>query len=634
MLIRREGQRGIAVIWLSVSIVALLLLMGSALSLVLYFANLSAVQYLADAAAVGAAAELDGTLNGWLRAKRVASSIVGETHLKGVPSGTGVLRFTEGGMDPAESEEALAGSKGDWGGLRVTIERGAYWNDPASPRGLSFASFESDAPEVTKESPPSANLKFGVPVHLIANAVKVSIEIAATDGPFNFVPGITLFRGGARTSISVRDSTLDECVLPAALPACALMLQMDPTRSDRYNSDRYLSSHQCPRELTITEANPRGLDTEAFRGDGITRSESYPRLPVWEGEINLRGVPLYGALGTVTEDGQSKAATPAQVLAHIGEPGGCKRVRLGSRFSPMHDAVGPTGLFSDTYRENFTAALRALINGSPIRFWEAFGRDVGGETPELNYPFLNREPRTHELAFIWPSTLGNRRIFMARPKEHWHYTNPLCHDYGGNYKSLTAGVPANNPMAGAREVALMVVAPTNVDPATGAGAYCDFQSLFTHAEQSTAPLVAGTAPVVVGFVRAFLFDFNVSRLPEGTVNEELDRNPNIFADVVEEDIGYSEETAEWAGCSKNMAACEAASDCLSPGVPPGCTNKPCTPCGGVKDKENYFECFYTSDEALDPERCRATWDDKYCQIPGVPDRAASQSRPGMHCLPK
>lgn len=588
-----RGESGVIQIWLLGVLVAILTFAAYTVDLSRKELTVKQLQDAADAASLAASLKLDGTREGWKDAKRAAIGIIRSYDILTVGRGVQDASFSmdEGGMpDILETDPTYKDITGVVNGLTITVERGVYWASPTDPSQMEFRSLEGKVESsFLDENNQPLPILHGVPTYVVANAVRVSV------GSRGFVYALADLLGlpnsGAmeRTSVSTSDEVTEQCVVPVAIPLCQLLAELNPAVTSKYQSIKFNSAEQCPRELVATEANPTGTtvtstSTSAVTGDveanairraeGIVRSESYHRWPVRGGSRNKRGLPIGGVLGLPSVDRPASGkeeANPAEFAGFLQNPDGCVKVKLGTRFKPLMNSVGIGGLYTD-HVNSVELALRNLINSSGTSFQDAFGPRYA---PRTNYPHVRYTEE--DLKYQWPvkSAGGGSRegeLLMSPPPTSgktvtpsgeevgWWYTNPLCHDYGGNYDSTTSGIPANNPeQARAKPVTVMLIAPSLADDKTGRGAYCDFNALFTGAEQNTTAPLASTEPVVVGFVRAHLFDFNIRKYPlsRSTVNLELDQNPREFRLSPEEQQQMEKfvvEHAEWSLC-KNTPGC-------------------------------------------------------------------------------
>jgi Putative Flp pilus-assembly TadE/G-like len=670
----RYSQGGVALIWVAMCLMIILALVGIVIESSRKTTMTSEIQHASDAAAVAAAAELDGTINGWLNAKRVAVAVIQSQTIPGVTTdlSTADFVFTQGGKeDVLEDSNSLRDVTAQVGNLKVTIERGAYW--PGSGNATVFESFEGKQATQVTNATGDKNLPLHqtLPTYLLANAVQVTLEVGDVTSVFGGVVGSQVFGSMTRSSTAITDEQVEECVIPAAVPACAVMLELSPSVNNLYYTDRYRAGQQCQREFLVTEANPLGpADSGGYyheRADGMLRSGLYPRFPYSEGILNKKAIGLYGVLGVADEDAQSgEVAMNSEVIDALKS--NCVNVKVGSRFKPVENAVGPGGLYT-TRGTELTNQLRILLStatASSSTISSTFGIPGDDEKPaQLQYPYINSQGKELIRDFQTDPDKITRVNLGEPPAGASSFTNPLCHDYGG--------VEPNDRNSGVAQVKLMVIAPTATDYYSNAGAYCDFRAVFGGQQANTTAPLGRTDPVVVGFVTAYLFDFNVTHYgDEGSPDEDLDVSPVGYSlvdkDVVDRprdknndgeindkdeeiiDKGEIEKsTREFITQHKDWAVCESKPLCLPDQTPAThqCRTEPCdgkkaTPLG-IDDKLAALlaqpdECVKKPDMSA-WESCRNSTDPEGIQDYGDKfldslTEAGGPMEPKKYCLPE
>jgi Putative Flp pilus-assembly TadE/G-like len=530
------------------------------------------LQDIADAASLAAARELNGDVNGWLRAKRAGLSVIA-TNLR--QNGKAV-NVTGGADDSLESEFGISGSQGTVNGYSVVIERGVYWADTAG-KELEFNSLESDASAVTRATDASANGKktpffSNLPTFIVANAVRVKVVNPGMEFPLGKIFRLTENGTITKSSVSTSTSSIEECVIPAAIPACSLLLELDPEQKNQYDTKLYRASNQCQREVVLTEADPLGIDYGEDRREGLLRSELYPRKPYWGTVLNDRAVPIYGVLGTAGGEKSEGPATPEEVLTFVKASGGCKKVKIGSAFKPVENAVGADGIYTRKGQE-LTQVMRDIVNKGDSTFKDVFGDGTDSKytkghmgPTEYSYPHINAEGK--ELRWKWledPLTKMSLSMSLNPPEDLTDFTNPMCHDYGGSFESTTSGIPANDQNQRVKTVTLMVIAPTDKASGGTSAKYCDYAARLGGATQFSSAPEADTKPRVVGFVKAVLFDFNVLPFPTSGRVSPLDNNPKKMTPLIGDltqllpggsgGVATPTEHYEWQYC-KSLKVCK------------------------------------------------------------------------------
>lgn len=527
------------------------------------------LQKTVDAASLAGSKELDGTVQGWKNAKRAVIALL---KINSVFGSTGALPagfvLDAGTIDnvPGGEVSPYQGTEGSAGNLVVTVERGAHWQKMNLMDGeaeYEFISFEG-----SPLAPGAVPLAYGAPVYSIANAIKVSVKVKDLGVTFSKVFGRSTLGDIERSAIAVSDEQTELCVLPVGIPACALMLETDPSSSALYQITGYNPRQSCERELVITEADSQDPQQE----DGFLRSSSYPRLPYYypsepfpsvaydaddprfaalsedqQPFLNHKAVPLQGVFGI--PDSSGGVATGSDI-ARVFDPnlnGGCIKARLGQNFKPV-DIFAPDLSFlnNGAVETNLVDLINGPITAPNQHFSAVFGDPLDPSNPaKPNFPFLQSMRTTGldpyiELRSSHPFAKSTNPAFctpesgctsgwsafidlLMWPMLKGQWTNPMCHS-AGIVGADNAGSAADS--ARAKSVKVMVIASQNVD-------YCDFQNLFTYQKQTSAFPTSTTNPRVVGFLDAHLFDFNIKSLGatpkfiHGS-REIIDRNPYLW----------------------------------------------------------------------------------------------------------
>jgi hypothetical protein len=618
------------------------------------------LQSIADSAATAAAHELDGTQSGWLRAKRLAASIIKSQYLTGVGNTTGSIEviFNQGGKpDPLEDAAEFKDVGASIGKISFTIERGFYGVDQKSstPDKLTFTSLEGKSPSgITDSQGRALPLMYALPSYMLANSVEITANVTGVRKLLGrFLSSSDSFGTLARSATALSDEKLEECVVPAAIPACSLMLDLDPKESRSYYTDLYKAESQCQRETVISEANPLGPVGEGYfpdRNEGVSRSELYPAYPKYLTGYNKKALPLSGVLGVADEGAAIGSKVKNSEILDVFRRG-CINVRLGARFKPLENAVGSGGLY-EAHGDELAAQLRMQLSESARSqtFADVFGDPDNVSEHKPNYPRLRSEP--DELLIEYPFANSKlARVVLSPPSKPSNWTNPMCHDYDGS--------PPNDPRSGVKDVVLMVVSPTKVNDYSNAGSYCDFKRVFGGKQAKTTAPTGDTDPIVIGFVRAKLFDFNFTDYGvSGSPDEILDNSPSRYeiipAPEKESNSGKPPALDAVTNAARTFvtqhldwATCESKRKC-EPGEPEsaGCRKKDCSGKkseGGLKGQLS--EYLSVSDQCIKKPNIAAF--DACCNSNNLTeagtscadfmaslDEAGSAPSPKAYCLPE
>lgn len=462
-----------------------------------------------DLASLAAARELDGSAEGVARAVAAANYTVQHNSPKGAS-----ITF-----DP-DDDIAL----GFYGKIHCA-EHQPPCSDSAC-RACQDADGQQEIyhfQELCKAGDTSGSFR-GLPISAVANAVKLSATAE---------PAIVFSRiFGAESSGSVRvrsaaaaDQSPEECVFPYGVPACQLFLNPNANES-ALALDYYDAQGQCGRDLIFTESSMYDPWVWDKRGKGYVYSSFMPRQPSIRFTTdkndcgyasgttgpNCRLASLPGVLALPLAEGEDPgaAADPKQILELLESWASgksdeqCLRVPLGASLKPLDNGVDDVyGLLSnEALRDRMGRAMAALLTEpapATAGFSEVFGDVMDPDNPpQPNYPFLRNNPIDRILR--WEPFTAAQQILMPAMGE-WQWTNPLCHD---------ARIPANDrARARVREVTVMALVPGDER-----FSYCDFAAHFEGAPLNAWPPYNETKPIVAGFVKVYLFDFNYDDLGE------------------------------------------------------------------------------------------------------------------------
>lgn len=617
------------------------------------------LQSTSDAAAIAAATQLDGTFQGWAKAKRAAVASLRANMIYGAAEGLDTVSFDPRLItplvdpaqiiDPNELTPKYQGTIAEVGNLRISVQRGVYWQNGFRPL----------------EEPLEGELPghfLMLPVHLIANAVQVSIHISDVPTYFASVFGFTDYNLLA-SAVGLMDREIEAEVAPIAIPACSLLLNTNRSAAENSYLELgdavYYADKQCERQVLATEANHENPN----RTDGMTRAASYPRRPydytADPALLNSRAIPVEAVLGI---PGSTDRTIDGEDLAAYFLNGGVAKAKLGNRFFPLDQA--DTKFLNDPIVEGYIANM---ISQGGTTFGQVFG---AGKEEKPNYPHVRHYG--NELKFVWPSSQNQNDTILMVPQGAASWSNPACHSAKLLYNTIPPDIDFEELMpadlwAPVKEVNVMVIAP-NPEPGSQYEFenYCDFVNVFTGDRQESVPPVALTNPTIVGFVKAYLYDFNIMwNEPEVTpiYYQEgflplVDNNPGRLPNFKD----YSKETKEFIDQYRDFKIDHKEWDkCLNCQVcPPGCNpwkddNSSCpderckstcpdpNTCGDMPDQPTVpayspaiQECFKTprTDEdrtVIIDENTEGGCADKevnggYCPW--------GDSKDGKHCLPK
>jgi len=474
------------------------------------------LQVVADAIALAGADLLDTGATGFRESKRamvqalMASSIAdgheGPIELV-VPLGAdgGPLY----GEDPYAQEISLKGTEALIGDYQIRLERGGYWYDE-SENNFSFIPFEGLVE------------RNRLPVHLIANAVQVTITNRKFQNFFGSILGQSESGIGA-ASVAVFDDGFQREVLPFAIPACALMIDPLGTGDDR--TPKFQAQNQCVRDIVISEVDPFAIsdndrsapmDTN-LRTEARTRYLSHVGKPMRKATVGSDG-----RLCTTNPDEAKKpyefcerlypllgifATVEGQDLREVLENGGMQ-ARLGQRVHPLGGREA-TRFYPGS---GASSAMRDVLAGSKTSFADLFFDDGGKPSAHFPHGRYNDYDLIEE---VWPGKDDKKDsvILYGREKDEDRpsWTNPMCHDK--DFTNFGPGWFANDKKAPAKRTVAMVIAPdAELAAEDREFDYCDFSSLTGGDSDEVLPTLQ-TKPTIVGFVEIDMFnDFNLRDL--------------------------------------------------------------------------------------------------------------------------
>jgi hypothetical protein len=473
------------------------------------------LQNLVDTTATSGNSYLNGTVDGWLGAKRAMVASVRASPVLGLTDTDkeGIV-VVDGFQDPLETETNLKGTIGTVQGLNVSIERGLLVGD-------DFFSLEGGPDLVEKSLGDEAYLAYkSTPNFLIANAVRVEVSYETTNQLVNILGASKKNNIGA-VAVSRSRVTEDRCIFPAAVPACALASGEAQTLKDWSNID---GSASCGKEVLFTESQlwSNSILNNA-RAQGVNRYESF--IPATVNELGGAQRVIYGVLGSASN--APNPVGPEQAFfdaAAVLSKGTCMNIRIGDRFLPIEDGTTTkTGLFnSDKDVKTLSSNLAKFINSASTNFTDTFGspsivnQSTGSQSEarpsvEPEYPFLAYDYKDRRLFWNDAGSGYIGQALMGQQDNKGDYTNPLCHYYGSkndtknlSNTSIDGSIPVNSEKAPVRDVYVMVVVPgkEGVD-------YCGSEDL-----GGANPITGDSMPIVIGFVKSYVYDFNFSHYPD------------------------------------------------------------------------------------------------------------------------
>lgn len=542
-----SNERGIVLVLLAIIGVVFIAFSALTIDLSKQMLHMREMKDASDAAAHAMALELDGTKEGWLRAKRAGVTVLRNyslISLTGRDEGVIGSNFNPKGLsqlgadDTWESSGIYKGVQWRDGRVTVNLERGwvgIHENEETGQVRLEFVSFEKPDEK-----------RFHLPKYITANAARAEISYASgLEGVFGkALLGPGFLRGGHTFSVAAYDTIYNDDAAPFAVPLCELFFNPNKD-SYGYDDEEYRGDKQCFRDVLVTDARaliPRIDDTKANYRQGRNRWSYYKPYLFFErdGLPKLETHPyLIGAMGTfspVHADWQTSAESVTsidQFLTELNKGGDV--VTIGSQFRPVQygtetDCTNDRGIhckpgpFDKIF--DLSSDLAEYIKNSSQTFGSKFPYDPESchDKPGLlsKCPYLSAYPwpflSVHELLLQSQEDYPQGR----RPEPWWiwmeanpdrSFTSPLCHAWG-----YDSGLEANNPNTHkVRTVSVAAVVP-KAENAT----YCPWQVDQAKKENKRLELVPmgpETEPVVVGNVDATFVDFNFSRLTDSDIHK-------------------------------------------------------------------------------------------------------------------
>lgn len=368
------------------------------------------LQRAADSAALAGARQLDSSKTGWQDARRAAVAGIKANPIHGVSqAGLADLALSDPSYpDPwAPAGTVHTGISGSAAGLKVRIERGKVWY--AHKNGKNKYEFESLE---TPETAPHGRWRNIVGTYMVANAVRVTLELDSLPTLFGQIAGIRQFSHLSRVSLAVSDPNMEIEVAPLAIPYCQLMLDTNVNvggQGEEHLTDQYNAFQQQQRELVFTEADPkRNLRTwdglaDAIRQqtlkrrEGLTRFESFIAQPyvTYSGAptpcfttpasgvmASCKHLPMYGTLGKpVPQEGQTTSPSELRKLFQDAGQGKLK-AKLGEYFAPL-EKVNENGVDIDSASNS----VYQFIKKTNLTFEDVF-LNTRNQTARSSFPRL------------------------------------------------------------------------------------------------------------------------------------------------------------------------------------------------------------------------------------------------------
>jgi len=524
--------------------------------------NMIELKNAAEAAAHAMALQLDGTLPGWLRAKRAGVKILQQYGVRGAADSLQVpLSAIEGSeSDPFETPGGpFEYNMGSGGGVTIELHRGLVGNffDPTNSATDAQFKILGDAhsryDELFRSFEGESSIYGEKPYHL-ASAAIVFVQVSGIRNIFSRVFDEDTSPDVLAVGAAVFDTTNKDPFLPFAIPVCQMRYNPEaPYDQDTVYEDPKIDK-QCYREMLLTEVKYgvwEGIDGDNDRGriGGFQRYKAYqPYMfvaregsPYYPAAMLSERLLLHGGLGVYgerdhslswDEDDDVRGSGSAEELQELlEENGGRSVVTIGTSFKPIvwgstylcnnagAYAAGDTcgdvkGHLENPYNTGISNALGALFSAST----KTYQSDV-----ECTPDFLNPDNCPEFPTFSWPS------LYKARPTDAmpnrigWTwiaghapdtFTNPLCHSAAelGAANSMTQKILLNHRVA--------LVAPTAVDDnGDPAYKYCPWSD----GPGEFSPMLPKTQAVVVGSVEASVLNFNLMELSDPLT--PIDKNP-------------------------------------------------------------------------------------------------------------
>jgi hypothetical protein len=544
-LIGTSPEAGVIYVGVALFLIAALGIAGLAIDIGRIRVTKSQLQNFADNASQASNSYLNGTVKGWRASKRAALAALLSTDVLGLNDEEKLrVVLDRGSLDPLEVSENLRRTEGHIGDFVVKVERGIVLNDGSKEY---FEPLEGEGMTPTNVGEDTYYQYYGMPNFMAASAVRVQVEYKVHNYLSPLIKAVKYFDLGAEAiSRSYRDSSA--CVFPAAIPACALG-KGEAQSLEELSMVEGISL--CDKELLFTDS---ALWSDnilyAMRHQGMKRYESYMLPP--DNELDGGKRVLYGALGSSSSKTVSNPERAFREAVKNAAQGECLTANLGDRFFPVEDATSARKALSKDSVKSLSKDLSAYIRSAPQSFREVFGDPESINSSEgnqrkarssasPNYPWIPYDYRDRRM--FWYDTSGKiGQALMGQQKSKADYTNPMCHYYGENNdlknlssESIDGSIPVNSPTAPVQEAYIMVVAPS----ADGYD-YCGHST-------SASPISLQSAPIVVGFVKSYIFDFNFSEYPDKdsyTLNE-LDKNPKSYVIGKPVDSGGEDEIREF-----------------------------------------------------------------------------------------
>lgn len=501
-------EQGSILLLLIVMLIAILGVMALVMDEGVDRVEVQRLRSIADASALSTATQLDGTKDGWLKAKRAARRIFLEQQLPDTwqVADREAFVFDNKTLDPFENEAPYQYTRGNIGLISFEVERGIYKlnpnNKPGVPEKYEFASLEG------------RQLAFGLRPWLIANAARVTLHLSS-GRLFSKVIG-SLAPGVSAQSVASDKPKLSRCAMPIAIRACDLIRNRESESFAGYQ-EVFNALEQCPADLNVREENwwmnPQFLQgrtiSRAMRQKPIvnfTRPNPCGAAPGRRME-NCKYEQTTGVFGRGATSSPPSPTSTAPEIAQLLTTTECTEMPLGSIFQPLvippaPPVGGPGGSYFGGPPQDMQVSqelANRIQKPSQPFFINAFGHPTFNAPALPNYPYLVSELGAAEWYECPADPTPGYFAFMRTlfPPERW--TNPFCHS---PLEMGKPGVPADNPAARSMDVIAMVIAPLDLDQG-----FCDTETDFLnrHRGEISSADVPGQ---VVGFVTLKVFDFN------------------------------------------------------------------------------------------------------------------------------
>lgn len=520
------------------------------------------VQRAADAAALAGASRLDGTIDGWRRAKIFAVATLRQNRIHGVsPGAIAGLSLTSGSpsywdvnavgpnagqtMIPA----AMAGTSGTAENVTVTVERGAFWYD-SDDFGNGSYSFESWEDAIARK-PKKGNgpEKTNTDSYLVANAVRVRVRVDSWQSFLGGLFGVGSFSNLERVAIAVSDGDVLSPMLPIGIQVGFLLHDNDPTTTNAYRAtedprtvaaDRYIATFAGARNERDNGSNPDNVNlpitAEQFemgfqRYENSVSSTLYNDIPANTPTVclpqpfpfdtvmnNCKAIEVRSTVLGVPSGRPRQTATAGQVTNAIVSG---VRAGVGQWFAPLQGAEAAELFTNDAHMNIIAQKMNDAANPQFSDFFDRF-KDSGSTSLNQLFPRLpNRivpsdpfgrlpDDPVYELIKPFPRNQAGDESITAKfvrgdstgtsPNDAlYRFHNPLCFD-----------PRMNGGLANDRQMRVIEGYAAIVDADAPGIDYTDFR--YDNGGQNAKEVLKQTKPRMIGKKRIVIWGGNFRNL--------------------------------------------------------------------------------------------------------------------------